>query len=190
MRESHQMLDPMALITDFALGIFALVFAARIRRVHRLWALAFLFTALGAFSGGIYHAFAPTDRLLWKATTIAVGIASFYLLEGADRRLVIFAVVKLVVYIGWMITHEAFVWVIVDYGISLLLIAIVCIARRDPATRWILGTIATSIAGGIVQYGGWSIDPTWFDFNDLYHVIQTAALWMLYRAALVMKPSS
>lgn len=79
MRESHQMHDPMALVTDSALGVFALVFAFRARRVHRMWALAFLFTAIGAY---------------------------------------------------------------------------------------------------------------WFDFNDVYHLIQTVALWMLYRAALVMKPSS
>ena len=100
------------------------------------------------------------------------------------------AVVKLVVYLSWMITHEGFVWVIIDYGISLLLIAIVAIARRSPAMPWILGSIATSIAGGAVQYFGWSIDAYWLDFNDIYHVIQMFALWMLYRAAFLMTPSS
>jgi len=182
--------DPMALVTDYLLGIVALVFASRIRHVHRMWALAFLFTAAGAFLGGSYHAFAPDDQLLWKATTFAVGLASFYLLSGADRRFTIFAVVKLIVYMSWMITHDGFVWVIVDYGISLLLIAISSILQRSPAMPWILGSIAMSIAGGAVQYSGWSIDPTWFDFNDIYHVIQTVALWMLYRAAFLIKPSS
>lgn len=182
--------DPIALITDYLLGILALVFAARIRNVHRPWALAFVFTAIAAFLGGSYHAFAPDDRLLWKGTTFFVGIASFYLLQGADRRLTIAAVVKLIVYMSWMITHDGFVWVILDYGVSLLLIAIVSLMTRSRATPWILGSIATSIAGGIVQYWHWTIDPYWFDFNDIYHCIQMVALWMLYRAAFVMKPSS
>ena len=80
------MFDPMALATDYALGILALVFASRIRHVHRSWALAFLFTAIGAFLGGSYHGFAPDDAMLWKGTVFAVGIASFYLLSGGGSR--------------------------------------------------------------------------------------------------------
>jgi hypothetical protein len=32
------------------------------------------------------------------------------------------------------------------------------------------------------------VHPYWFDFNDLYHLIQIVALWMLYRAGATKVP--
>ncbi len=172
--------DPMALVTDSALGLFAWILCVKLWRVQRMWALAFLFTGFAAIVGGIFHGYGDRTPMLWKATVMSVGVASFFLLAGTSRRLAIVATVKLVVYLSWMITHDAFIYVIADYGLTLLLVAIV-----HPAKRWVLASIATSIAGALVQQFEISIDARWFDFNDLYHVIQMVALWMLYRAALM-----
>jgi hypothetical protein len=174
----------MALATDYLLALAAVIFAVRTWSVHRAWSQAFLFTALAAFLGGTYHAFAPENALLWKAVVYAVGIASFFLLAGAGgRALRAFATAKLVVYLIWMATHHEFVWVIADYGLTLLIVGAVHVIWRSRATSWVLASIAVSIIGALVQMYRVTIDPSWFDYNDIYHLIQIAALWLLYRAA-------
>ena len=170
--------DPIALVSDTALGLVALFFAARLWRVHRMWALAFVFTACATFVGGIYHGWGDRTEELWKAAVMLVGVASFFLLAGAHRKLAIVAAVKLVVYATWMITHDDFIYVVLDYGLTLILTGIV-----HPAKKWVWGSIAVSVLGALVQQSHLTIHPRWFDYNDIYHVIQIVALWMLYRAA-------
>jgi len=171
------MSDPMALVTDGTLGVLAIVFAIRLWRVHRMWALAFGFTAAAAIIGGIYHAYGDRTEALWKATVMSVGIGSFFLLAGTHRKLAIVAVVKLVVYLTWMTIHDNFIYVVADYGITLILVGIF-----HPAKKWVWGSIAVSVIGVLAQQSRVTIDPRWFDYNDIYHVIQMVALWMLYRA--------
>lgn len=190
--------EPMTLATDYILAIASSIFAMRLWRVHRLWALAFLFTACGSFFGGTSHGFAPVlERVarvaLWKATVFSIGLASFFLLLGIARRrppgrwnvLVPFAVIKLVIYLSWMITHDGFVWVIADYGLTLLIVGALVLMPRDRDTLWILDSIALSIVGALIQMSRVSLH-THFNYNDLYHVIQVVALWFLYRGGLLM----
>ena len=167
----------MALVTDSALGIAALIFAVKLWRVQRMWALAFVFTAAAAFFGGLFHGYGDRTPMLWKGTVMSVGIASFFLLAGTHRRLAVVAAVKFVVYLTWMTTPDAFVYVIADYGITLILVGIF-----HPAKKWVWGSIAVSVLGALVQQSHLTLHPRWFDYNDIYHVIQIVALWMLYRA--------
>jgi hypothetical protein len=184
----------MTLATDYLLTIVAAVFAARLWRVHRLWALAFLFTAAGSFFGGSYHGFvdavAPlTAVLLWKLTVFSIGLASFFLLAGSGRALMPISIVKLVVYMSWMIVHNEFVYVIADYGLTLLIVGIVQLVRRGRSMPWVLASIAVSVVGAVVQQSGFALHPN-FNHNDLYHVIQIVALWLLYRGGTLMSPST
>jgi hypothetical protein len=180
--------EPMTLATDLMLTVAALIFSARLWRVHRIWALAFLFTAAGSFFGGMHHGFAPqltpmAALLLWKATLFSIGIASFFLLAGSNRKLAIVAVVKLIVYISWMIVHDDFMYVIIDYGLTLLIVGIVV------RNRWVIASIVVSVIGAIVQQSGFALHRH-FNHNDLYHVIQLLALWLLYRGGMVMSQST
>jgi hypothetical protein len=180
--------EPLTLATDYILTIAAAIFAARLWRMNRMWALAFLFTAAGSFFGGSYHGFVRSISsvngvLLWKATVFSIGLASFFLLAGSHRKLLPFAVVKLVIYASWMITHNDFVWVIADYGITLLIVGIVV------RTRWVLASIAFSVIAAIVQMSRFALHPR-FNHNDLYHVIQLIALWLLYRAGMLRNRST
>ena len=171
------MLDPMALVTDSALGLAAWIFAAKLWRVQRMWALAFLFTGIASICGGVFHAYGDEWRLLWKATTFSVGLASFFLLAGTDLRLQLVATIKLIVYLSWMTFNDAFLYVIADYGLTLLLVGIF-----HPVKKWVWGSIAVSVIGAIVQQTHFTLHERWLDANDLYHLIQIVALWMLYRA--------
>jgi hypothetical protein len=186
--------EPMTLATDYLLTIAAAVFAIRLWRTNRHWALAFLFTAAGSFFGGTYHGFAPvlpllTTIVLWKLTIYSLGLASFFLVLGSSRNLLLVALVKLIIYMSWMTAHSEFVWVIVDYGIALLIVAVVQLVQRGPSTRWVIGSIIVSVIGALVQMSRLTLHEH-FNHNDLYHVIQLVALWLLYRGGKLMNPST
>src|SRR5688572_16899499 len=82
-----------------------------------------------------------------------------------------------------------FLWVIIDYGIALLIVAVVQLTRRGPSTPWVIGSIAVSVIGALVQMSGLRLHEH-FNHNDLYHVIQFVALWLLYRAGKLTNPST
>lgn len=186
--------EPMTLATDFLMGAFALVFAARLWRDRRPWALAFAFTAAASFLGGAYHGVGPfltplAGIVLWKTTVFSVGLASFFLLWARGRLLATIGTIKLVLYLSWMTAHDDFVWVIADYGLSLLLLGIEqgagWIRSRVESAPWILASIGVSVAGALVQQSG-AVFHRHFNHNDLYHLIQIAALWLLFRGARVV----
>lgn len=186
--------EPMTLATDYLLTIAAAVFAIRLWHTNRHWALAFLFTAAGSFFGGTYHGFAPvlhvlTTIVLWKLTVYSLGLASFFLVLGSGRNLLLVALVKLIIYMSWMTAHSEFLWVIIDYGIALLIVAVVQLTRRGPSTRWVIGSIIVSVIGALVQMSRLKLHEH-FNHNDLYHVIQLVALWLLYRGGKLMNPST
>lgn len=184
----------MTLATDCLLCIAAAIFAVRLWRVNRMWALAFVFTSLGSLAGGVYHGFAPvtapiTVLVLWKTAVFSIALASFFLLAGSGRILTMIGIVKLVVSVSWMITHNDFGFVIADYGVTLLLIGIAQLVHRQPSTKWVLDSIAVSIVAALVQQSGFDLHRH-FNHNDLYHLIQLVALWLLYRGGMLMNPAT
>jgi hypothetical protein len=88
-----------------------------------------------------------------------------------------------------MITHNNFLFVIADYGATLLLIGIAQLVYRAPSTKWVLGGIAVSVIAALVQQSGFDLHRH-FNHNDFYHVIQLVALWLLYRGGLLMNRST
>ena len=86
--------EPMTMLTDYVLATVAawlgfLLFRAREGQTSRkYWALAFATLALGSALGGTYHGFASrlddsTHHLLWKATVLTIGVASFGMTVGS-----------------------------------------------------------------------------------------------------------
>jgi hypothetical protein len=198
--------EPMTLLTDYALaGVTGwlgwLLFRAREGQAARLcWALAFAMLALAAGLGGSYHGFStlmPEDRqrLLWGATVLTIGIASFATCAGSafavtagkSRALLLaFAAAQLAVYSAWMLSHDAFIYVITDNGIAMVMVAALhgwsALHSRDRASLWMLGAVGVSILGAVVQATGFAPSRE-FNHNDLYHVIQIAAIALFYVGA-------
>ena len=52
-----------------------------------------------------------------------------------------------------------------------------------------IGSIIVSVIGALVQMSRLTLHEH-FNHNDLYHVIQLLALWLLYRAGKLMNISS
>ena len=196
--------EPTTMLTDYALAgvtgwfAYALFRAREGQRARSLWALAFAALALAAALGGTWHGFGPafpeTAALLgWKATVLSVGIASFGMLAGsaisttagkARKSLLALAVTKLAVYSGWMLGHSEYIYVIMDTGAALVLLAVLHLwpAARDSASRWILAGVGVSVIAAGAQASGFALHRH-FNHNDLYHVIQIAAMILFYAGA-------
>ena len=171
--------EPMTVATDYLLAVFATAFGIRLwRGGSREWALAFFATAAASLLGGTYHGLAWEP--LWKPTVYTVGVASLFLLAALGRVLMLFGIAKFVVYAIWMWRHDDFKYVIYDYGLTLLVVAIVAAFRRN---WWIVGGVAVSVVAALVQQSGFALHRH-FNHNDLYHLIQIVALWLLYRGGL------
>lgn len=204
-------LEPTTMVTDYLLGGLAAVLGLRLWRAARaggevtvrLWGASFLTTAAAAFVGGTSHGFAAmlgstAQVVLWKLTVWSIGLTAFLLLAaaahaalaGTARRVVVgLAVLQMVVFLAWMITHDAFVWVVAEYLpavlVALALQVRLCFRHR-PGTGWLTAGLLTTLAGAAVQASGFALHPS-FNHNDLYHVIQMAATVMLYRGAMLAR---
>lgn len=172
--------EPVTLATDYINAAASVVFGVLLwRRNVRSWALTFFFTAAGSFFGGTFHGFG--GEMWWKLTIYSIGLASLFLLLPFLR---VVAIAIFVAYAAWMTVHDSFGWVIADYGVSLLLLVIVMIVKWSPMSRWVLASVAVSVVAATVQQA-----PIAFH-NDIYHVIQLGALWLLYRAGTLMNAAT
>jgi len=183
--------EPVTMLTDYALGGVSGVLGLLIFKNHaisaRLWGLAFLALAAAAFLGGTFHGFQVAWA--WKPTVLSVGVASFGMLAGSAytttsgnvrRALLVAAALKLVFYEAWMLGHDEFIYVVADTASAMLGVAALHLLRLDnPATRWILAGVAVSLLAAGVQAGRVALHQH-FNHNDLYHVVQMAAMLLYY----------
>jgi hypothetical protein len=167
-------------------------------RSPRWWAAALACAAVGSFAGGTYHGFGPAlypprAAALWTFTTLAVGAASALLLvsaitasfTGRARRWWLVAVAaKFVLYSAWMLGHDAFVFVIADYGLTLVVVLALTVGGRlGGAGGWrspLVGAVVVSALAAALQQSGVVLHRH-FNHNDLQHVVQMVAMWLFYR---------
>ena len=203
------MTEPAVTLTDYALAIECAVFVLALARLGArdrqlcLWFVV-LFASIGAASllGGTVHGFflaasSPGRRILWPATLLAVLVTSLAawtigaILQLDERRAVIvrrLAIAQLVFFalIVLFVASKFYVGIIAYLPSTLfLLLALLTTYRHrpDPAVRWGITGLALTLGAAAVQQLHIGIHPVYFDHNALYHVIQGAALWMIFLAA-------
>lgn len=206
------MTEPMTMATDYVLGAAALVMAVRLFRQReaagqmamRLWGAALVMTAVAAFVGGSYHGFIrmlPPELAarMWTFTLAATGLGSAALLGAAAvaatggvlrQALLWLVIAKLMFYLFWIWSRTEFFIVIVDYTTALAGVVLLArLGRPSGLTRaagWIAAGAALSVVAGLIQALRVAPHPQ-FNHNDLFHVIQTGALYLLYRGGLLMR---
>jgi hypothetical protein len=204
--------EPMTMITDYAMGALAFVLAMRLlgdpaagsQVSGQLWSAAFVMMAAGAFVGGTCHGFTQwmpgaAGRAMWKATLLATGLGSALLLAaaavaaatGAVRSALVAAVVvKLLAYVWTIATRDRFTLVIADYGTAMLAILLAAWFARPtgltPAAWWITAGVAVAAVAGAIQWARLAPHPR-FNHNDLFHVVQMASIYLLYRGGLLLR---
>ena len=204
--------EPATLLTDYVIAAFAIVFLVRLLRKYRetrsfsvlFWSFTFASVAFGAAIGGTYHGtqgwWRPSVQdALWHATLVAMVAVGFSLLvavifstlDGKWRRVALcVAAVKAVCFFLWVLKDPRFLVAIGDYGSSMAGVGVLAAFRlggswKKPG-RWILSAMAVSALGAAVQALKWAPHHH-FNHNDLFHVIQLAANWLFFRAALLSR---
>ena len=200
--------EPMTVATDYLLAAVAIFLGWSLwalgRRVRQSstesWGKAMLATAAAAIAGGTWHGFnqamhPAASAIVWKTALLAIGVASFFMLAAAimatiprivGHWLLAAAVLKLVVYVVWMLGHDEFFWVVYDYGSAMIFVLAVYAYRmifsRDPAARAIVLGVLVSFAAAWIQRSDLSVG-TFLNHNDLYHLTQIAALFAFHSGA-------
>jgi hypothetical protein len=199
--------EPATLVTDYLLSAFAALLAWRLisasRGVkngwHSRWALAFAATAIASLAGGTVHGF---PHILGPGLTDALWLVTLAGLVGASLGIVLASILRwpvshvtrraaaviiwvaYAVYGAWLLMHPVFVFAIGAYGAALvvLLASELAFHRHDRAVRPFTWGVAVSAVAAAVQQSGWT-PHRYFNYNDVYHVLQAVAIWMLYRGA-------
>ena len=112
-------------------------------------------------------------------------------LDGRIRRVLLTIVpLKFAAYFVWMAFHDPFLYVIVEYAPNMAAVAVLhAFAWRvggDSAAPWMIGGVAVSFAAAGIQQSGW-VFHEYFNYNDLYHLVQMAALYLFYRGARLLR---
>jgi hypothetical protein len=204
--------EPSTLATDYLLAALCLWLAWRLRarphaahhRAVRLFSAAFAATAAGSFAGGTYHGFKTvlSDRVgsaIWTTSTIAIGAAACLLLSavltaavrGPARRWLLVAVWgQFAAYALWMLQHDEFVNVIVEYGSAMLIIGLLYLGlpalRYHRSKRWIIAGLVMTIAAAAVQQSGVDLHM-YLNHNDLQHLTQMVAVSLLYKGSAELR---
>ena len=196
--------DPDVVLTDLALAALGAWFAWRLRGARfgelRLSPVVLMAGLAGAaFWGALFHAFFPENtttlpgRLAWIPVTLSIVVAAAMLLEMGLRLLVpriddgirrgvvgayagAFALVVVLV-------DESFTTIVRFYVPALLLLLVMASIRAARAGGgWtpIAVGLACSAGAAVLQQMRVALHPAYFDHNAVYHVVQAAALVILY----------
>ena len=204
--------EPMTMATDYLLGGVTLVLAIKLllqgrrlgERSVMFWGVAFALSSTAAFVGGTYHAFtpsmtAPFARALWLVTLIALSLGSLTLLIGSilafsPQKLrspfLVLAVLKCLAFTVFILRKETFLYAIAEYGSTLLVILVMQLARWRTTSSgpWLIAGVFVSVIAALIQQSG-VIFHRHFNYNDLYHLVQIGAMWLIYRAGLLIRDS-
>lgn len=201
--------EPMTVLTDLLLTGWCGYLGGRLLirardRAPRWWGVAFCASAVAALSGGLWHGLAPQlaaplAALLWSLTLWAIGVASAGFLVAAAhatlpprpaRWLILVAGGKLLFYLFWSAGRDDFLPALLDYAPTLLLVLLLFAWRyrseRAAAAPWVGAGILTAFLAAAVQAARLAPHPS-FNHNDLYHLLQLLAFWLLYRGGLRLR---
>ncbi len=198
--------EPVTLITDYLLAVECLVFAvllfwkAKNERPILFWSISFFTIALAAATGGTYHGFVqslsvPASSALWKITLYAIGVSTFCMLSGMiiaalkGKVRTVLLILAAIQFLGFVIligrSYE-YKYVIHDYVPAMVVILALCILRLNKSYAiWIIAGILVSFAAAGIQLSGFTLHKN-FNHNDLYHVVQMIAMFLLYQGGKLL----
>jgi hypothetical protein len=159
--------------------------------------------AVGAAFGAAAHGLDPLiDReqreRCWRAALYTLGFAgagttasvAFFAARGPIRTVILaVAGVKLLAYLVSAARHPRFFVAAADHAgtlVVLLAAALYATARwRAAGMGWLVAGVAVSLAGVLVQVRRMAVHRH-FNHNDLYHVIEMAALYLFFRGGTLL----
>jgi uncharacterized protein DUF6962 len=198
--------DPDVALTDLGLALLGaslgwLLWRAPGRSAFKKnGAVLFAGLANAALWGGVFHAFFPAGTatlpgfLAWIPVTLSIAVAAAAMLDLSFRLLVPGTPSRIqrsltatygIAFVGVVLfVHESFSTIVYFYTPVLLVLLFTAvrqaISSRDAGWAFISTGLAVSMVAAILQQAKVAIDPTYFDHNAVYHVVQALALLILY----------
>jgi len=208
-----QITEPITLITDFILAAVGLFLGAKLLKKNKIspqktikfFAITLLSLSLSAFFGGIYHGFkniigVTASAVTWLTTLYSLNVMAFFLLLAGSylaknavikKILPVGASVKLICFLIVSSLTGQFMFVILDYGISIIILAsiLIYLVAQNIGRRAALITLSglsVSVLAGLIQFLG--ISPhRYFNNNDIYHTLQIIGICLTYLGAKSLK---
>ncbi len=166
--------------------------------VQHYWGYGYGLIALGSLLGAISHGFGPNfpeyiSKIIWKLTVASLGWTSFFLVIGSFYFIFPLSVI---IWLRWvpialLVMYHIVIFFNDEFKVAIFFYApgmiFACIGfgygyltfGSGSAGIVCLGLLMSFIAAG-VQIKGVTIHKH-FNHNDLYHVIQLIALYVIYR---------
>jgi hypothetical protein len=203
--------EPMTVATNVVLSVLAFGLSARLgyyasaegAKAGGAMAGGLMGTAFAAVLGGVAHGIDPLvdpalRQRMWRGALHAMGLigvgsvvaVAFFAARGPARTaILLFAAAKLVWYTVNVARRPEFRVAAADYGgaLAILLAGAVYAWVRwsEPGASWLVAAVMVSLVGGVVQARRFGFHRH-FNHNDLFHVIQMAALYLFYRGGLLL----
>ena len=195
--------EPATTLTDYVLCLQCAWFAVAIGRrptrslLGTAFTVLFASVAMASAAGGTVHGFfaepSTAREALWSLTLLSIGVTAAAMLVVAVRLglpdrpgRVLVAVAAWSVYAAIvLLVSTSFAVAIAASLPTALLLAVVLLARRELAGAGAgLAGVVLALLGAAGQQAGIGLHPRYFDHNAVYHVVQMAALYLLYRCAV------
>jgi len=204
--------EPSSLATDWLLAAVTAWLAWRLFRVafrlkdHAmgLWVGAFCAVAGSVALGGVWQRFSASmdpslAALTWTGTLVLANAASLLFLLSILRAYTAgrahavcagLAVAKFALFGVCVALNDDVRMVVYDGALTMLVIIVLSTwgawAGRMRSATWVQAGVLASMLAALFQHGRVSIHPQ-FSYNDLSHVLQMGAVYLLYRGGLLLR---
>lgn len=189
--------EPAVVLTDLLLAALGAWLASRLTGRGRIILAAL---ASAAFWGALFHAFFPgrtataAGYVAWLPVAFSIMMVAAALLDMTAGILVprVSTRLRRIVIAGYCIAFagvvllidESFSMLVRLYGPILLLAlcaaAFAALRRRSGPWALVAAGLALSAGAALLQQARVALHPVYFDHNAVYHVVQAAALVVLY----------
>jgi len=203
--------EPLTTVTDYAIAAECTLFALLLLKSKtlpkqcssRLWAGAFIVTAIAAIGGGTCHGFLLSLEpamltILWQITLYALSIASALLLwatviSGVTPSLHLYwlgaIALKCGINLACTTIQSNFFYAAIDYLSAMVIMLLLQLKgisnpQKREAGWFISGALVSGLAVLILIL---QIRSLGISTNALYHLVQIIALYLLFRGAQQVK---
>jgi hypothetical protein len=199
--------EPDVAFTDLGLAMLGAYFSWRLAKdparsaLTRSGAVVMGGLASAALWGAIFHAFFPAKTathagfLAWVPVALSIVLVASMLLSlglfllapriGAAVRSALVAVYAIGFAVTAVVLDDSFTSIVRFYAPTLVLVLVAAAlhAFRARSAGWwlVVAGFALSIAAAVLQQAKVAVHPTYFNHNAVYHVVQGAALVLLYQ---------